>query len=75
MPLRYPNKGERKLRYISTSSSPIIGQGMLPGALTLSHHLLSLCVSRAKENPWVKVKVRVIGYCQHVTGIVNAEGM
>ena len=36
MPLRYPNRGERELRYISTSSSPMIRQGMLPGARTIS---------------------------------------
>lgn len=49
MPPRYPNRGEKELRFISISSS-IIVQGMLPGAW-LPPCLLALYNSQAKTNP------------------------
>ena len=46
---RYPNRGQRELRYISTSSSLIIGQVIFPEALTAPHCLPALSVSQAKR--------------------------
>lgn len=49
MTLRYPNRGERELRYISTSSSLIIGQVIFPEALTAPHCVPALYIRQAKR--------------------------